>query len=839
MKNIKIRAAVYVLVFIAAAVLTYIFTIGKNVYNNDTTTMSSAGLPVIYMTSEGGIKYNYLHGYTGEVNQKLLHDVITPVDDTRKMIISVRQYGCAISGISYEITTVDQEVLIERNDVSDCSGLNGIIIADLQFKNLLETGTEYLLKITLNTEKYGEVAYFTRLVKLDDPQIQNKLQYVNDFSENTSREETLGKVTAKLETDSTGDNTNLGRVNIHSKLSQVGFADLEPELISDRYFTINEIDEDRASISVTYQARTSDDSGTFDYNIKEYYRIYQPDTTVTYVYNFERWMNQKFNPQGGISGRGEVYLGIRSDTDVAMKSSSNGKISAFVTDGNLWSFSCSKNSFTKVFTFEDSDSDGVRENYQAHDIKILNVNDNGNVDFLVYGYMNRGGHEGELGISVYKFDAAKRSTEEIAFIPRTDSYELIANDINKLAYMNENNILYIYSNHSVFYLDCTTREYMVIAGDILDDISSMCEESAIYVYQNGSDINKCRELNILNLNTGAIYTVKSGEGESIKMLGFIDGNVVYGKLENDMLTVTDAGNIIAPMYIISIMNSENEIVREYQEDNMYVTQARFGNSQIFFERVTYNEEGVLVSASSDSVLSNVEDTSKSMEIITRATDFRQKEQYISLVMEGSSNANSTTAKYVFSENTTVLISEIYDQTEEYYFAYGFGELYKICYTLADAMAAAYESGGVVVDSNALTVWNRYKDQSRKISLPGNIFESDESSLIASTNALFTIAGVNTDSANLYENGYSTLECLKSEFGAAVDLTGSEIDLALYFVGKGNPIIAKTGENKYELVFGYDTNNVYTCDFEEKAVKTYTKSEFNAVISQYDNILITY
>ena len=49
----------------------------------------------------------------------------------------------------------------------------------------------------------------------------------------------------------------------------------------------------------------------------------------------------------------------------------------------------------KVFSFRDDDSVDVRSNYDHHDIRILSVEDDGDMDFLVYGYMNRGNHEGE------------------------------------------------------------------------------------------------------------------------------------------------------------------------------------------------------------------------------------------------------------------------------------------------------------------------------------------------------------------------------------------------------------------------------------------------------------
>ena len=112
--------------FVAAVVLTYIFTIGKSVYTINSSGMKSAGLPMIYMTTEEGIKYNYLYGYTGKVDETLMHNAITPIDDTRELDISIKQYNSVVSGISYELGTTDGQVLIERGTLSEYKGYNMI-----------------------------------------------------------------------------------------------------------------------------------------------------------------------------------------------------------------------------------------------------------------------------------------------------------------------------------------------------------------------------------------------------------------------------------------------------------------------------------------------------------------------------------------------------------------------------------------------------------------------------------------------------------------------------------------------------------------------------------------
>ena len=45
---------------------------------------------------------------------------------------------------------------------------------------------------------------------------------------------------------------------------------------------------------------------------------------------------------------------------------------------------------TQVFSFRSGDDMDIRENYDEHAIRILKADEGGSIDFVVYGYMNRG-----------------------------------------------------------------------------------------------------------------------------------------------------------------------------------------------------------------------------------------------------------------------------------------------------------------------------------------------------------------------------------------------------------------------------------------------------------------
>ena len=55
----------------------------------------------------------------------------------------------------------------------------------------------------------------------------------------------------------------------------------------------------------------------------------------------------------------------------------------------------------------------------------------GNVTFAVYGYMNRGAHEGEVGAAIYYYQAEQNNIDEKAFIPSNKSAAVASEELGK------------------------------------------------------------------------------------------------------------------------------------------------------------------------------------------------------------------------------------------------------------------------------------------------------------------------------------------------------------------------------------------------------------------------
>lgn len=698
-----IRIPLYAAAFVLTAVFTYIFKISGITQKADSYGMDAAGLPVVYMVTEGGICYNHTYGLKSEADYAQVRSTITPVGTDREMSFVVDTYGCRTDGVCYEVRSLDGSELLERTVITDYKAENDKIRLNVKFKNLLEKDREYMLKITVSTEKYGEADYYTRIVMMDKSDVDSKLQYVRNFSLKTQSQDTLNEIIPKLEPDSTGDNTNLGHVNIHSRLSQVGFGKLGISLDTEMYISLNEIYGDIASLSIRYSVSNSDDNGTYSYDVREFYRINRVDETLTYVYSFDRFMDQIFNTDMGISAGGYVYLGITSSDDIVYKSSQNGGIVCFERNNDLWMYNLSKDKFTLIFSFCEETSDGLREKNDSHGYRIMDVDKKGNVKFIVYGYMNRGIHEGNNGLAAYSYSADTNVTKELIFIPMEEPFRVIEGNVDKLAYINEANVLYFYRNRSIYYMNYETKECMLVDSGVISD-KCMLSEDNVLMYQTGESENDCTEIKLVELSTGKILTIECEEDERIKALGFIDGNPVYGTAR---CADTDKEENLFPMNTIRIVDNELVTVREYREPGYYVTGAEFYDTKIVLNRIAKDKNGEWKSAEADQLLSNSEEKNENVIIKVISSDDRQKETYIDMKGSGSSHTAVQTAGYEFPADSLIYIRNEFEMKEEFYYVYTYGELYRAD-TDKDAMIeTARDTGGVVVDSSGNVIWTRY------------------------------------------------------------------------------------------------------------------------------------
>ena len=97
--------------------------------------------------------------------------------------------------------------------------------------------------------------------------------------------------------------------------------------------------------------------------------------------------------------------------------------------------------------------ESARANVQQLDSTLADVDDDGNVDFAVWGYMNRGEREGEVGIRICHYDAKINTIKETAFLPWDKPYSNLSAQLKKLLYLSDDGTLYLCLENGAYRLN--------------------------------------------------------------------------------------------------------------------------------------------------------------------------------------------------------------------------------------------------------------------------------------------------------------------------------------------------------------------------------------------------
>lgn len=794
---------------------------------DNTTVMEEATFPLIKLKTEGVI-INRLYGYSSNLDANSIRDVLTPIgsEGTFEVIIDEKEYD--IKKLNFEVREFIGNELVEKGSVSVFDEENDVKIAKIRLSDELQINKEYAVKITLITSKSRKIYYYHRIKKYESENLAHKIDFVMGFHEAIKDKEKAEKYAIYLEPDSKKENTTLADVNIHSSFDLITWGNLKPEFITEVIPTVVENYSDIASFVLEYIIRT-DISGVSElYRVKEYYRIrYSPNRM--YLLNYERRMEAIFDTSLASVSKSQLKLGITSDTDVPYMVSSDQNKFAFVRNRELWFYNLEDNQIVRVFSFRQEDTDYIRDLNDQHDIRILNIDAEGNVHFMVYGYMNRGQYEGRVAVILYEYIRADQRIEEKVYIPVDEPYQRLKENLGEFAFVNSLDIFYFHIYDSIYAYDLITRQLTELADNITkDDILTFYQEGYV-VWQESSNPRNANNIKIMDIETGDIQMINSRPGYKIILLDMIDSNLIYGFVAEDEITTLIDGTIIVPMSRIEIANTQREILKAYYKDGYYITGIEVKDNIIELYRTqkeVINGRKIFLNVPNDYIMNQIVEKTPLLKVVSRITEAALTEYYIQFhsgfVMDKTPEM-LTTVNTVISEDPTLrlprgrrnITGDDDEDTEQMkYYAFIMGELVDAYDEASEAIKAADEGVGVVLSSSNHLVWERGVKANKSIlSEVENLSLSDTQNTIESCIKLLAgYLGNNIDYETLDTRNISAYEILGRYIDEApVRLTGITLDQVLYYVSKGRPVIGMTGHNDAVLIYGYDAYNIYMID----------------------------
>ena len=333
-----IRRIIILLVFIASLIG---FSVGMNKGNTDMTIeMPKATFPIAYITIEDQ-KINEMHGYAKRMDAATLRDTLTPIGEDRELAFQIDLYEQEIGEVRFEVRNVDGTRLIEDTRVTDYYKEDGTLYAAVNLKDLIEENVEYNFILILTLKDGKEIYYYTRVIQCDNTLTSDKLAYVLDFHSKTFDKEAAQELTVYLESNSDGNNSDFGNVDIHSNLSQVSWGDLNIREVTNPSVSICELGKTTASIKLQTIVETKEGKITNTYRVQEFYRI-RYSTERFYLLNFYRTMEEIFPMEKNSFANNKIMLGIQKD-EIQMAESEGGNILAFTNAGRIYSYNTDEN----------------------------------------------------------------------------------------------------------------------------------------------------------------------------------------------------------------------------------------------------------------------------------------------------------------------------------------------------------------------------------------------------------------------------------------------------------------------------------------------------------------
>lgn len=800
MKEKVKRAGILTFVFLIAVI---VFSFLTNQGNADMTAdMGGATLPRIQIVS-GEYEINPLVGYVSEMNVGKMRSTITPVDFQSGITLRIEEGVLPIKALTYEVCSSDGKEILYKEKKKEIGEE-----PSLTFPGLELADREAILKLTLHTEKQ-DIYYYTRICTKEGTDSDACLAFAERFHNMTFGKENTESIAAYLENGTEDDETeNLQKVTIHSDAEHLTWGELRPQIKGEVSRSIKEISGNYMTIVYDYEVECAGEQDETEvYQIREYLKVRYAEGTE-YLLDYERTMEQELDASENVLDNNGILLGIAKE-EIHYMANEAGTIVSFVQAGELWNYNQSQDALSLVFSFADSEGYDIRNLYKEHEIQIVSVNEQGDTTFKVIGYMNRGEHEGEVGTAIYFFDIEKNFVEEKAFIPDHISSEILLKEQEQLVYYNEQQeVLYAMKEGTLYKVDLEKGKKEALVENLEKDQYVSSKDGRLLAYQTVSSLENAEEVKVLDFVTGKERTVTCSSGEFIRPLGFISEDFVYGIGRKEDAGAFVTGEHVCPMYKLEIRDTDNEVVKIYQADQIYVTGVTVEEKMLILDRVVKNES-VYTAVAKDYITSNEEVEKSNISVETYTSD--EKERQVRIKYESGISDKKPKLlkpKQVLFENPVLIPFEEEGEAEVFY-TYGKGKLLGIYASAADAIRQANENQGLVVSESQKYVWER-GNRSLVYDIAGVDLSpyQEGNTLAAALNRLFAYEGKTVDAAGEMAAGKKPIEILQEQFlGNVLDLHGCSPEELCYILGKGTPIIAMTDLNNAVLLIGYNDSMI--------------------------------
>ncbi|MBE5921223.1 MAG: hypothetical protein E7269_00470 [Lachnospiraceae bacterium] len=802
------KAGIVCALFFISAILSFLLLRQKET-PAVTTVFTEATLPMLWVWDEPtGMRINEMHGYISEMDVLSMRETVTPVGTTNKVSFELDLYKNEITSISYEIYSQEGYRVVASGEATNVVSDNKESDADragTTFDIPVGTGLgdgEFALRVIVQTPEQKCISYYTTLVRGELPDYKSQLMFVETFHKNTFLTSSVSELEQYLQSGT--QSTHYGKITISDSVSRLMWGNLAPGQIGKTRVSIVDFSEGKiGSYRLEYTVETEDGGVKTFYDAQEVFCVSGNGTTVL---SYERTMEEQFVPNANTLSTTRVNLGVQPQAEAEAMDSANGYQLAFVNHGELWKLSISDYVATQIFAFPEAEGHNYTHN---HDIKIISVENTGNIKFLVYGYMSAGTHEGEVGIALYSYDAKQNVTMEEIFVPYDKSFEYLQEVMGKIAYINAEGSFYLMVEDSLYYMDFIGTESIQMVEGLVSGSYVIQDGGDVIAWNEDSAVYGAEKIRILKLESGQDLQFVAEKGKLIRSVGFIGEDFVYSVANAQDITLDAYGNTVFPAETIVIVDAEGAEKKRITKDGYYFTEISVTDNMISYEYSEKQTSGEVISYTVIGEEQTVgQATSAAGGLAIRYVSDNKKDRILTVsynrTIPAKAELKSNVSTICNKQDNERTISSVL-HGEIYYYAYGGGKLLGMYERAADAVGAASDVYGYVIDSEGTVIYRRGERQYYMYLLDATVEDGKE--ILAA-----------------YQNG------------EALDLTGANLEIALQYVGFRKPVLAYTADG-WAMIVDYDSSVIGIRYLDTKRKVTVTREKAASMFADGGNVFV--
>lgn len=767
--------------------------------------MGESKLPYVYMLM-GEKKINPLHGYYQEMSGSVVRDSIATLPEDRKLLLFAALKKNSIEAAFYDIRSLDGSELIEKDSKAELEKTSEGVKITLPIQNLIQEGKEYQLRLRLDMGE-NSVYYYTRILLGKEKMAEEMLNLGESFTRKTFSKSEAKSLSTYLESEDTMDNSDLSHVNLHSSFQQITWGESGMSLDGDIEISLKELSGIMGLIQLRYATKAEDKEG----NTRRFYNednfVMRYDSQRIYLMDFDRRTTEIFDTQNFRFQDKALLLGVDSAEQMQSQCSGNKEYYAFSKGNALYRLN-SEGVLTRIFTYLTEENNRFRGDFLSHGIRLMDVKDNGDVDFLVYGYISRGRHEGYTGIVFYTYDNSDNTVVENFFLPLQENKEELEESLHSLAYYAGNKMFYLYYGGTVYGIDTNSFEVLTLASALKEGELSSSEDGQYLAYDEKNGESELSSTVVFkNLKLDRTRNI-SEENKLFSVIGFIENDLIIGVQDKALGTEWNPQGEI-PVEEIRIIGPDQNEKLSYKKENLYFSNFSISENQLSFDEYSHSENGYSY-AGKDSILSNKVEEEKTLK--PEPINGGEMGKNYLLPYPGKKIKKITVQnpeKFSIEKAGSIELNQEKTPEAGRFFAYSLGHYRGNYANMERAIGAVNENFGYILDGKQSFLWNR---TDRPGVIIGKTRENEITDFVAEIPEL--------------------RNSLDFKNGKILNLYGVSLNSALYYTAKGYPLMIRI-EGNWELITGYNGSQITSFVLGGDAAPKLVKKE--EAVARYDTV----